>query len=544
VTRLTDIVLPSPVTPPWLHGSLLFVFSLHFLFVALTLGTGLLATFYYVAGHFGPNPALRGWDKDFLDELFAHKSLAIVLGVGPILLMQVGHSVPFLTGVNVMAPLWMTLVVALLVTLGLYEWQHRRARDSRWRFFFVSAGALLFLLYVPATFVSVLSSAERPRSWLAMIKAGGKLPFDVAVHALLRFLHVLGASVVVTAALHYLLQPKDAELKRRHLLGWISGGLAFQFVVGVGLFGSVRPYPNAIATATTLVGVAASALLGLVTLQRRNDRWPRPMTIAILLPFILVPMFLTRQVLQDRILYPFDKAIRENAVQHAARLEPFRGPALAAFRASLATPYDNGLALYSRSCAFCHGAVGNGRGEAASRLEIPPEDLTRIRMDDRKLTEVLLKGIDGSAMPRFDFYLESELASLRTFLRDKVGLRQGAEPVARTLSEADRKQAQDVFDSTCVVCHGKDGRGSDIGRPMRPSPPDFTAISFAPSRAFQIVTEGYPGTLMRSYADLSEGVRWALVEHVQRFYRGGMGELEPGDGGVALDGAVDLGGER
>lgn len=306
------------------------------------------------------------------------------------------------------------------------------------------------------------------------------------------------------------------------MLWWMGGSLAFQFVVGVALYGSVRPFPTALATGAMLVGVAAAALLGVAIVRGRKDRGPSRMLIAVLLPFVLVPMFLTRQLLQDRVLYPFEQALHRNAEVHRSNLAPFRGPALAAFQASLATPYDDGLAIYTRSCAFCHGAVGNGKGDAAGQLDIPPEDLTRLRMGDDKLNAILLAGVDGTAMPRFDYYLDDELGLLRSFLREKVGLARAVEPVTHAISDGARAQAQEVFARTCTVCHGDDGRGSDRGRAMRPAPPSFADISLAPSRAFHIITDGYPGTLMHGYPDLPAEVRWALVERVQRFYRGGV----------------------
>ncbi len=525
MTRLADIILPHPLSTGWLHGLALFTFSLHFLFVLLTLGTAILATTYYVVGQWGRRDVLRAWDREFLELFFAHKSLAIVVGVGPILLMQMGQSIPFLSGVNIMSPLWMLNVVFLTTSLVLFEWQHRRSRERKWIFLVVSGAGLLLLFFVPATFVGVLVTAERPHAWATMLSLGGQLPFAISVHWALRLLHVLGASVVVTAGVHYLMRDDLNGDRRRHLLGWMAGGLAFQFAGGVALFASVRPAPSALPTATAVIGVAAAGWLAFMTMRLRRSGGA-PMRVALLLSFIVMPMLLTRQLLQDRVLFPLGQALRANAGIHNASLQPFSAAAHAAFAGSLATPYDTGLALYSRSCAFCHGAVGNGQGDSAGDLDIPPEDLTRIRMRDGPLTEILLKGIPGSPMPVFDFYLNSELASLRGFLRDKVRLAEKVEAFSAPLATADRTQGERLFDETCSVCHGLDGRGSATGRPMRPPPPDLTQIGFAPSRAFQIVTEGYRGTLMRSFATVPEGVRWAVVHRVQQLYRPGVRGLE------------------
>ncbi len=531
MTRLADIVLDHPIGVDWLHGLLLFTFAFHLLFVMFTLGTGILATLYYVVGRWGQSPALRGWDREFLGAFFAHKSLAIVLGVGPILLMQVGNSVPFLTGINVMSPLWMLIVVCLIGALALYEWQHRTKVERGWVFLVVSGTALLLLLYVPATFVGVLVATERPSAWATMLRLGGQLPWEASVHWTLRLLHVLGASVVVTAALHYMARPAADEQRRRHLLAWITGGLAFQFAVGVGLYGSVRPFPSGLATGATLAGVAAAGLLAFASSLWRRARGPSGMLVGTLGVFIVMPMLLTRQILQDRVLYPLGQALRANAVAHAASLAPYRAQALAAFEGTLAVPYDNGLALYSRSCSFCHGAVGNGQGAAAPRLAVRPEDLTALRITDRELDRILLHGVPGSAMPVFDFYLASELDLLRHFVRHRVGLHERVEAVGVPISEGAAAEAQQLFARTCSVCHGKDGRGSDQGRAFRPPVPNLTELSAAPSYDFQIISNGYPGTLMRSFVDVPEPVRWAAVKLVQGFYTGGSSAAEPPDAG-------------
>lgn len=536
MTRLSDIILERPLGTGWLHGLLLFTFAFHLLFVMFTLGTGFLATIYYVVGRWGGSPPLRNWDRDFLGAFFAHKSLAIVLGVGPILLMQMGHSVPFLTGVNLMSPLWMLIVVFLIGSLAIYEWQHRTTTERPRLTLVLSAIALLLLLYVPATFVAVLVATERPSTWATMLRLGGQLPRAAAAHWVLRLLHVLGASIVVTAGFHYMRRPDLHEQQRRHLLAWITGGLAFQFAVGVGLYGSVRPFPSTLATGATLVGVACAGLLAFASSSWRRARWPSAMLVGTLGVFIVMPMLLTRQLLQDRVLIPLGEALRANAVAHSAALEPYHAQAVSAFQSSLAVSYDNGLALYSRSCAFCHGAVGNGRGDAAGNLAVPPENLTALRLTDRKLTDTLLHGVPGSAMPVFDFYLDTELDLLRDFVRNKVGLQQQVEPVTRPILDVAATEAKRLFNETCAVCHDKGGHGSARGLSFAPPVPDLAQLSAKPDYDFQVISNGYPGTMMRAFVDVPEPVRWAVVKVVQGFYTGGTAVIESPDAAASDDG--------
>jgi len=533
MTRLTDIVLPPPISIGWLHGLLSFTFALHFLFVLLTLGTAFFATVYYVVGQWTSADWLRHWDRDFLEWFFAHKSLAIVLGVGPILLMQVGNSIPFLTAVNLVAPLWMLIIVCLIGALALYEWQHRRKRERRWLFLLVSTVALFLLVYVPATFVAVLTSTERPGIWAAAMKLGSALPGPATLHWALRLLHVLGASVLVTAAVHYLGVARNED-RRRHMLGWMAGGLAFQFVGGVGLYASVRPPPAVLPTVIVAIGVAAAGLLGFVTSLWRTNPRPARVLVGLLLSLVLIPMLMTRQILQDRVLLPLVQDLRENAVLHSSALAPYRGAAQAAFAATLAVPYNNALAIYTRSCSFCHGAVGNGQGDSAGELVVRPENLTEIRLTQDKLHEILREGVRGSAMPVFDFYLKDEIALLRGFLREKVGLREPVEVAARPQPAAATGAAKQLFDGTCSVCHGSDGRGSATGLAFAPPVPDLTRLSVTPAYGFAVVSEGYPGTMMRSFASEPEEVRHAAVALIQEFYLGRrvpVSEPQP-DGGT------------
>ena len=58
------------------------------------------------------------------------------------------------------------------------------------------------------------------------------------------------------------------------------------------------------------------------------------------------------------------------------------------------------------------------------------------------------------------------------------------------------------------------GEGSGTGSELKPPPPNFEQYSLTPERAFEIITNGYPGTAMSSYSQLSVSQRQALVKIV------------------------------
>ncbi|MEJ2719069.1 MAG: hypothetical protein P8182_18375, partial [Deltaproteobacteria bacterium] len=119
MNSLFDVLLERPITEMWIQFLLFASFTLHLIFVLLMIGTAILAMYYFIETGWGhPRQALLPWDKRILRTFMAHKSLAVVLGVGPLLILQMGYSVPFLTAANLHAAYWM-LVIAMLIVAFL-----------------------------------------------------------------------------------------------------------------------------------------------------------------------------------------------------------------------------------------------------------------------------------------------------------------------------------------------------------------------------------------------------------------------------------------
>jgi mono/diheme cytochrome c family protein len=73
------------------------------------------------------------------------------------------------------------------------------------------------------------------------------------------------------------------------------------------------------------------------------------------------------------------------------------------------------------------------------------------------------------------------------------------------------QQARDLWKNTCATCHGATGRPTAFGLTLRPAPPDLSRFSLQPERSLQIITDGYPGTVMQPYRALPEETRRDLV---------------------------------
>ncbi|HQT45450.1 MAG TPA: c-type cytochrome, partial [Candidatus Micrarchaeota archaeon] len=203
-----------------------------------------------------------------------------------------------------------------------------------------------------------------------------------------------------------------------------------------------------------------------------------------------------------------------NATAYGNQLKPFEQQALDAYGASLNVVYDNGETIYAKSCAFCHGENGNGKGVEAKGLSIPPEDISAIRTTRRHLHAILAGGVSGSAMPYFAVFDRHKLDSLIDYCDKQYHVLSLPEPLPVELSDAAMQQAGRIYDDTCSICHGMDGRGSRLSKGLQPSPPDFTVYSLSPARAFDVITNGYPGTAMSPFGRLAADVRWGLVKSI------------------------------
>jgi mono/diheme cytochrome c family protein len=512
MNTLFDILHPKPLSDAWLQGLLFSSFTLHMVFVLLTIGSAVLAVSYFINAHWGVRPHAVRLDKRILKTFMVHKSLAVVLGVAPLLLIQVGFTVPFFTGVNILAPYWMLLVVILVITFLLFDAMEHALQNHRYAYLAAGIVALVLLLAVPALFTAVLVIAENSVAWQAIIGQGYKLSGALAHYWLFRYLHVLGAALVFGALFHYFFSAQD-EAEKRSLLAWVIAGLVLQIVLGIMLYSALEQRPDMVALLALLVGAVSTAFLAwfmYAGMMRGKTLLIR--TVLPVLMLVLVPMLVTRQVAQDRSLMPLEKQLRENALSYKKELQPYAQETLSRYQSGQGIVYDTGKTIYDRSCAFCHGAKANGAGPEAINLAIPPEDIASIRTTRRHLYTLLVEGVPGSAMPYFAVYDKQKLNHLIDYLNDQHGVLRIPEPVTANVSAAAYQHARKLFEATCSQCHGTDGRGSQLSKSFQPPPPDFTVYTLSPARTFDAITKGYPGTAMPSFVNLSPDVRWGLVK--------------------------------
>lgn len=225
MSRFFELLLAAPLTAGWRQALLFSGFSFHIALVLLALGTAFLAVFYYVANFLDRNSATQGWDKQILRTFMAFKSLAVVLGVAPLLLIQVGRTLPFFNATGLFAGFWMLVIGLLVVSFISFDVLGHRRHVHHLVNLGVGLMALVFLAAVPGIFAAVLVAAENPGAWPSILRLGGFLPGSLTFHWLVRYLHILGAALVFGALFHYFFASAGDPGKRARMRGWLLAGI-------------------------------------------------------------------------------------------------------------------------------------------------------------------------------------------------------------------------------------------------------------------------------------------------------------------------------
>ncbi|MHC1711050.1 MAG: cytochrome c [Solidesulfovibrio sp.] len=504
----TDLFLSLPIPEHWLHALLFITFGLHLLFVLLMLGTAMLGLAFFLHARLSGDGGKQLWNKQVVTSHLGLKSLAVVLGVAPLLLIQIRYSHAFFTITGLFSYAWLAVIPLLIFAfLAIDAFGHKIAS---WPLVPFVCGVLGVgaLLTVPAVFTGVLALMERQEFWPDFAARGARIDAGFAPHWLFRYLHVLGAALVFGAAFHLFFSAKEQPDKANRLRAWVFGATLFQVVVGIPLVFSVADGLNWPVLFAVTIGTAA-AMLTLWSFRPAASCAPNPRSghLLLLLPVLFVAMLVTRQFLQDGALAPAHALARERRDEKSKALTPYREAALVAFKTKLQTVYNNGATIYDGACLPCHGQNGRGDGPAARRLLIPAEDLTAIRADRGYIYNILTNGTNGSAMPYFRLFDRDKLESLLDALASRFSMFDATTVSAHGASA----EAVTLWDTTCATCHGKDGMPNAYGQTLLPAPPNLKHFSLTPERALAIITEGYPGTVMQPYRALPEAVRQELV---------------------------------
>jgi mono/diheme cytochrome c family protein len=118
-----------------------------------------------------------------------------------------------------------------------------------------------------------------------------------------------------------------------------------------------------------------------------------------------------------------------------------------------------GAVLFSTTCYACHGVSGEG---TSSGLQLNDPGLLA-KYDDDYFRNVIARGRPDRGMPTWGSVLSPvQVEDLVAYIRSW----QRKTPAAMATLGGDAARGKDIFNSTCLVCHGAVGSGTDIAPPL------------------------------------------------------------------------------
>ncbi len=237
-----DIPLPLPADSVVVNTLLVLLFLWHILFVNLMVGGSLLTVVFELLGR-----RRRDFDvlaREIAGTVTVNKSLAVVLGVGPLLALNLVYTVYFYSANALTGAAWIAIIplvtVAFLVTyIHKYTWD--RLADAKGLHIAIGmAGAAMFLA-IPLIFLANINLMLFPGRWS---EVHGFVSALALPNVWPRYFHFLTASVAIAGLFllvfflrdSYHVETRFQELDRRALrrlfYGITLGATAMQVVFG------------------------------------------------------------------------------------------------------------------------------------------------------------------------------------------------------------------------------------------------------------------------------------------------------------------------
>ena len=412
-------------------------FIAHILFVNLMVGGSLLVFGFEFRG-------LRHADYDRLARELAatvtvNKSLAVVLGVAPLLLISVLYTIHFYTANALTGTAWILLIpttAAAFLLLYLHKYTWDRLRHLKRVHLTIQGLAVSLFLVIPLVFLANVNLMMFPEKWTSVRGFLGAL---LLPNVFPRYFHFLCASLILTSlfGVWYFGREKfpveqSFEQLTRPALRRAFYAIAFavslaQFLVGPLVLFTLPPKGfdgTVLAAILTGAGLALPAVWMMwKELSSEEPSGSRLPAILGCLTLTVVCMATGRHLYRNLALADHRREMRE-ATRRWAGDSAQAAYDLRQGRARQAAGVSAGQALFQSTCAACHGVdhriVGPPLTEIARIYAGQPRRNRRLGHGPRK------EAAGHPQMPAFAFLGDAKLRQIAEYM-----LARGASPEPR-----------------------------------------------------------------------------------------------------------------
>ncbi len=359
-----DVLLPLPA-PFWLLVALLLVsFMAHILFVNLMVGSSLLVLWTEIKGL-----KKKDWDKvshTIAATITVNKSLAVVLGVAPLLTISVLYTAQFYSSSTLLGTAWL-LVIPLVILAFLFTYAHKYSWEALHKskgvhLALISLACALFLS-IPFIFLTNINLMLYPEDWRTVTSFWDALWLP---NVLPRYFHFVMASLALTGLFFvYYFRRKSADVDlgslkvnevTRAFYGVALAATAAQILFGSLLFFTLPAHVvslRLIGTLTLVLALVPVALWWLwheVTAEEPGRRF-RPLVAV--LTVVVCLMIWARHEVRETAVQPHRAMVAAKTVQYQAQVAAAQDYLLMPGGLG-GVPASPGSQVFTRRCASCH----------------------------------------------------------------------------------------------------------------------------------------------------------------------------------------------
>ena len=365
-----DIPLPLPMAEWILVFILILSFLLHILFINLMIGGSILTFWYEMRG-------LKNKDYDRLAREIAgtitvNKSLAVVLGVAPLLSINVLYTVYFYSANALTGNMWISIVpwvtVAFLVLyLHKYTWD-KLANNKTLHLGILSIGIISFLM-IPFIFLTNINLMLFPEKWALVTGFFDALTLP---NVFPRYFHFITASMAISGFFlawwfgrknfrmdenYEKLTKKDVKIQMLNL-ALITTGM--QFIFGPLLFLTLPSHGVTwglfwvISGGVTVASIVIFQLWKLIN-EKKEGLSSRFYWVVVLFTVLVGFMGTGRHLYRENALTTHKKMMAERTAAHWEAVKKAKNNNLTSAAETQAS-LSPGEQLFQTNCAVCHAA--------------------------------------------------------------------------------------------------------------------------------------------------------------------------------------------
>jgi cytochrome c len=364
-----DIPLPLPL-PEWLLVVLLVIsFLAHIVFVNLMLGGSILTLWSEIKGL--RNPEYDELAHQLANTITVNKSLAVVLGVAPLLSINTLYTIYFYTA-NVLTGLMWIAIIPLVAMAFLLTYLHKYTWNALAKnkplHIAINACATAIFLFIPLIFLVNVNLMLFPEKW-ATVK--GFLSALLLPNVFPRYLHFLLASLAVTGLFvfwyfgrarfpfeeHFRTLTR-AEVRRKGYSLTLAASLG-QFLIGPFVLLTLPSKGMGWNLILIILSGAALALPAMWWMWKAvtgpDERLDKHFgKVVVLMTVVVVFMGSGRHVYRANALEPHRKLVAERTAEFERLADEARRQRISGEMAAAVAGPSDGEAEFKKYCSACH----------------------------------------------------------------------------------------------------------------------------------------------------------------------------------------------